>query len=153
MKKEYSSEELLYKASAYCSVSEHCISEVKNKLQNWDASANDQDEIIDYLVKNDFINERRYSEAFVKDKFRFNKWGRIKIQLALKTKGIKKSDIDEALSLINETEYENLLISILKNKLRALKYNSEYEKRGKLMLFAQSKGFEYNIIKKTLDNL
>lgn len=151
-KDEYSQEELLHKAAAYCSTSEHCISEVEDKLQKWGASESDRHKIIDYLIKNDFINEHRYAKAFVKDKFRFNKWGKVKILLALKAKGIEKNVIESSLSVIDDSEYEEVLSSILQSKLKSIKYNSEYEKKGKLMLFAQSRGFEYSVIEKVLHN-
>ncbi len=152
MKKEYSPEELLHKAAAYCSASEHCISEVKNKLESWGASESEQQRIIEYLEKNNFLNEERYAEAFVKDKFRFNKWGKVKIYMALTAKDVGKKAADAALSAIDETEYEEMLTAILKSKAKSIKYKSEYERKGKLTLFAQSRGFEYNVIEKVLKN-
>ena len=150
MKKEYTLEELLHKAASYCSISEHCISEVNEKLQKWELSDDDRKKIIKTLVKDDFINEQRYAEAFVRDKFRFNKWGKIKISFALNDKKIDKELISSALDLIDEGEYEEMLASILKTKLADLKYIYEYEKQGKLFKFAQSRGFENNVIERVL---
>ena len=151
MAKKYSFEELLQKMATYCSVSERCISEVDEKLQKLEVTDTDRKKIIKQLVKNDFINEQRYAQAFAKDKFRFNKWGKMKISFALKGKGIDSEQISNALALIDEGEYEEMLSSILKTKLAGLKYNSEYEKRGKLFRFAQSRGFESNAIQKSLN--
>ena len=150
MKKEYTLDELLHKTASYCSISEHCVSEVDEKLQKWEASDADRKKIIKHLIKNDFINEQRYAEAFVKDKFRFNKWGKLKISFALNAKGIDKELISNALDTIDESEYEEMLVSILKTKLGGLKYASEYEKQGKLFRFAQSRGFEYGVIERVL---
>ena len=50
-------------------------------------------------------------------------------------------------------EYLEKLQQILRDKLRSLKYSSEYEKKGKLFKFAQSRGFESNAISKIIDNL
>ncbi|NDV47124.1 RecX family transcriptional regulator [Paludibacter sp. 221] len=153
MKKEYSFEELLHKVASYCSISEHCISEVDEKLQKWEVSFADREKIINRMVSEDFINEERYAKAFVKDKFRFNKWGKIKISLALKAKRVDDVVISEALSIIDEGEYEEMLSAILKTKLSSLKYNFEYEKQGKLYRFAQSRGFENNVIECVLRNM
>jgi len=153
MKKEYSLEELLHKAASYCSISEHCVSEVETKLDAWCVGCDDKSTIIKRLIEEDFINEKRFCIFFVKDKFRFNKWGKIKISFALKGKGINNALISEALNTIDDGEYEELLASILQTKLVGLKYEFEYEKQGKLFRFAQSRGFENNVIEKVLRNL
>ena len=146
MKKEYTLEELLHKAASYCSISEHCVSEVEEKLTAWGVSITDKQKIIDRLISEDFINEKRFCIYFVKDKFRFNKWGKIKISYALKQKGLSSELINSALSTIDEGEYQEMLASILKTKLVGLKFEYEYEKQGKLFRFAQSRGFESNVI-------
>jgi len=74
MKKEYTLDELLHKAASYCSISEHCVLEVEDKLTAWGVSDGDKKTIIDRLISEDFINEKRYCTYFVKDKFHFNKY-------------------------------------------------------------------------------
>lgn len=153
MIKEYTVEELLHKAASYCSISEHCVSEVEDKLTAWCVGCDDKSKIIDRLIAEDFINEKRYSIFFVKDKFRFNKWGKIKIGYALRQKGISDELIHQALSTIDEGEYEEMLASILKTKLSGLKYEYEYEKQGKLFNFAQSRGFESQVINRVVKSI
>ena len=150
MKKEYPLEELLHKAASYCSISEHCVSEVEEKLSAWGVSVTDKQKIINRLISEDFINEKRFCIYFVKDKFRFNKWGKIKISYFLKQKGLSNELINKALETIDDGEYEEMLASILKTKLAGLKYEYEYEKQGKLFRFAQSRGFESNVIDRIL---
>jgi regulatory protein len=153
MKKEYTVEELLHKAASYCSISEHCISEVEDKLTAWSVEFDDKAAIINQLISEDFINEKRYSIFYVKDKFRFNKWGKIKIGYALRQKGISDELINQALSTIDDGEYEEMLASILKTKLSGLKYEFEYEKQGKLFNFAQSRGFESQVINRVVKSI
>jgi regulatory protein len=150
MKKEYTLEELLHKAASYCSISEHCVSEVEEKLSVWGVSVTDKQKIIDRLISEDFINEKRFCIYFVRDKFRFNKWGKIKISYTLKQKGISNKLINSSLSTIDEGEYQEMLASILKTKLVGLKFEYEYEKQGKLFRFAQSRGFENNVIDRVI---
>jgi len=150
MKKQYTFDELLHKAASYCSISEHSISEVNAKLKAWEVEEGDRKKIIKKLTEDDFINEKRYAVAFVRDKFRLNKWGKIKITMYLREKGIEKELIHSALDKIDEGEYEELLSTLLKNKLKSIKYNFEYEKQGKLFRFAQSRGFENNVIERVL---
>ena len=153
MKKEYTLEELLHKAASYCSISEHCVSEVEEKLNAWCIECDDKAKIINRLIDEDFINEKRYCVYFVKDKFRFNKWGKIKISYALKQKRLSNELINMALGTIDEGEYDEMLAALLKTKLAVLKYEFEYEKQGKLFRFAQSRGFENNVIERVLRNI
>ena len=153
MKKEYSFEELLHKAASYCSISEHCISDVEDKLTAWGMTEDKKHKIIDKLIEDDFINEKRYCIAFAKDKFHFNKWGKIKISYSLKQKGLDSKLIDMALKTIDEGEYEEMLAVLLKNKLKTIKWEYEYEKMGKLFNFAQSRGFESNVIDRVIRTL
>lgn len=153
MKKEYTLDELLHKAASYCSISEHCVSEVEEKLNAWCIGCDDKSEIIQHLITEDFINEKRYCIHYAKDKFRFNKWGKIKISYALKQKGLSNELIDYALSTIDDGEYEEMLAAILKTKLIGLKYEFEYEKQGKLFNFAQSRGFESQIIYRVVKSI
>ena len=153
MKKEYTLEGLLHKAASYCSISEHCISEVEDKLNAWCIECDDKAKIINRLIDEDFINEKRYCAYFVKDKFRFNKWGKVKISYALKQKGLSDELINAALQTIDEGEYDEMLAALLKTKLTGLKYEFEYEKQGKLFRFAQSRGFENNVIERVLRNI
>jgi len=150
MKKKYTFEELLHKAASYCSISEHCVSDVETKLIAWDVSPDDRKKIIVRLKKDDFINEQRFCNAFVKDKFRYNKWGKVKISLVLKAKGLSSEMIDSAISLIDEGEYDEMLAAILKTKLPTISYEYEYEKQGKLFRFAQSRGFELSVIERVI---
>jgi len=153
MKKEYTLEELLHKAASYCSISEHCISEVEDKLNAWCIECDDKAKIINRLIDEDFINEKRYCAYFVKDKFRFNKWGKVKISYALKQKGLSDELINAALQTIDEGEYDEMLAALLKTKLTGLKYEFEYEKQGKLFRFAQSRGFESDVINRVMRNI
>lgn len=150
MKKLYSFDDLLHKAASYCSISEHCVSEVETKLKAWDVSETDRTKIVERLQAEDFINEKRYAVSFAGDKFRFNKWGKIKIALALRGKGIDKQLIDESIKKIDDGEYEESLATLLQNKVKTLKYNFEYEKQGKLFRFAQSRGFENSVIERVI---
>ncbi len=150
MKKEYTFDELRSKAASYCAIAEHCISEVDLKLRAWQVEDTDRKKIIEKLIADDFINEKRYANSFVRDKFHLNKWGKIKMAMALREKGIEKSLIDNALEQIDEGEYQEMLATLLKAKVKTIKYEFEYEKQGKLFRFAQSRGFENEVIERVI---
>ncbi len=150
-KKQYTIQELKQKASAYCARSEHCISEVYTKLRQWNCNNDDCQLIIDELVENDFINEKRYAETYVKEKFKFNRWGNRKIAQALAQKRVDKKAVQQALELIDKEEYQNTLKQLIDKKEKSIKYSNEYEKKTKLFRFAQSRGFENNLIENVLN--
>ena len=145
--------EALQKAAAYCSLSEKCEYEVKEKLRTWDVSNTDVAKVIDQLRHDDFINDARYCTYYTRDKFRFNRWGKIKIGMMLRSKQLPEEEITNALAQIDEAEYEEALVVILQTKLKSLTYKFAYEKQGKLFRFAQSRGFEHNIISNVLRQL
>ena len=145
--------EALQKAAAYCSLSEKCEYEVKEKLRTWDVSNTDVAKVIDQLRHDDFINDARYCTYYTRDKYRFNRWGKIKIGMMLRSKQLPEEEITNALAQIDEAEYEEALVVILQTKLKSLTYKFEYEKQGKLFRFAQSRGFEHNIVSNVLRQL
>lgn len=146
-------EQMLFKASAYCATAEHCEADVRTKLQTWACAPEHIDKIIDYLKNENFLNEQRYCNAFVRDKFRFNQWGKTKIAMMLRTKNIAEETIAEAIDQIDEETYQQTVTTLLQTKLKGLKYRDDYDRKAKLIRFAQGRGFEYNIIAACLDQL
>lgn len=146
-------EQMVFKASAYCATAEHCEADVREKLRTWACAPEHIDKIIDYLKQENFLNEQRYCNAFVRDKFRFNQWGKTKIAIMLRAKGLADAYIDEALAQIDDTAYVATLANLLDAKQRGLKYRDDYDRKAKLIRFAQGRGFEYNIIAACLDQL
>ncbi|MGN0036142.1 MAG: regulatory protein RecX [Bacteroidaceae bacterium] len=140
--KELTEKEALYKAAAYCSTAEHCLSEVASKLADWGQSAEAVESILTRLVREGFIDEVRYARSFVREKFGCNRWGRIKIRQALRQKGIPSSFGAEALSEIDEQEYLSVLRALLEAKRRSVRANTAYEAKAKLVRFAVGRGFE-----------
>lgn len=145
-------DEILYKLAARCSVSELCLSDVEGKLAKYDLPEEEKTRILRHLVEEKYIDDRRYAEAYVRDKYRFNKWGRMKIAQGLRMKGIDRETIETAMEAIDEQEYMNILRDLLKAKRRSTKGKSEYEINGKLARFAIGRGFEYAAIRQCLGN-
>lgn len=139
------------KIEAYCSKAEHCTSEVVTKLKSWNINERQIAEIVARLCKEKYINDLRYSRCYVKDKFRYNHWGRIKITQALRIKNINEDDIKEAIEELDQQEYETTLKRLLAQKRKSIKASSDYEHNGKLVRFALGRGFEMSIINKYLN--
>jgi regulatory protein len=148
-------EETLYKTSlskamALCSRREYCPEDIRLKLQSWGLGENDTCRIIEILIKENFLNENRFAEAFVKDKFNYNKWGKVKIAAHLKMKKIPSGIIRSALDCIDDEIYKKTLNDLIVSHRRSVKSKNQYDLKGKLLRFGLSKGFEsellYNII-------
>lgn len=138
--------EALHRAAALCSSAEHCTADIREKLARWGVTEADSRTIIDRLVQERFIDEQRYAVAFVKDKFRFSGWGRIKMRYALQQKRIDGSDIDHALATLDEEQYNDRLLELLQAKSRSIRDDDPKARRAKLFRFATSRGFESALI-------
>ena len=91
----------LKRAMNLCSKSEHCKKDMQYKLNSWKLTSERENEaIIQNLLANKFIDEKRYARSYTQDKFRFNKWGKIKIRVMLKSRGINENDIEYGLGII-----------------------------------------------------
>ncbi len=146
MKRPLTYDEALHKAAALCTRSEKCEFDIHTKLIAWEISEENSTKIINYLKKEKYIDNARFCSFFVKDKSRFNKWGKIKIAYALRGKKINSNLIEQALEEINEEDTLSILLSILTNKSKTIKYKDNYDKKAKLIRFALSRGFEMSLI-------
>jgi regulatory protein len=149
----YSKKEALAALTRICSKKETCTSEAIEKLTDWGISNSDANEILEYLIKEKYIDNLRYATHFASDKFRFNKWGRYKILNSLKQKHISGQFISAALENISKDDYLLLLKEELMKKFRSLPKSSDYEIKGKLYRFAASRGFENDLIMDLLNEI
>ena len=148
--KEISPGEALNKAAAYCTLCERCISEVSTKLTAWNVPHSEQKKIIGRLIEENFIDEARYCRAFVNDKVRFNRWGRIKITAALREKHLPQEYIREALESIDEEIYQQSLKEVIEIKRRELKGKNDFATQQKIIRHAASRGYEPSLIITTI---
>ncbi|MDD6209067.1 MAG: regulatory protein RecX [Bacteroidales bacterium] len=137
--------EVLKQCASYCSASEHCTSDIKKRLEKSELDENAQKRILDRLMQERFIDDSRYCSAFVRDKIRFNKWGKKRIAFELRKKEIAPPLILETLNDIDPVFYEETLKEILKKKAKALKTQNSKEAFYKLASFASGKGFETDL--------
>lgn len=143
--KELTEQEALHKAAAYCSVAEHCCSEVMKKLQAWGVEQEAAERIVVRLIEEKFIDESRFAASFARDKFRFSKWGRVKIACEMRMRSLSREDIDSGLAAIDETEYLEVLEKLVRAKAATVKAKDRYDLYGKLMRYATGKGYEPNL--------
>ena len=144
-------QEAYLQLAALCAQAEHCQQEMRDKMRRWELDETVQNRIIARLVKERYVDDERYARAFVKDKIRYNKWGRRKVQQALWMKRIDADIQQRVLDEIDEKEYLDVLRPLLKQKRKSIKAESDYELNQKLLRFALSRGFGFDIIRQCLD--
>ncbi len=115
-------------------------------MQYWHLSTADQEAIIDQLIHEKFIDEARFAQAYVKDKFVFNKWGKYKISFQLKLKKVPQNLIEDALNQIEEESYKTTIQELAQSKLKQIKGKTSYEKKAKLVRFLVQRGFEMEAV-------
>jgi regulatory protein len=147
MKKEIA----LNKCMAMCSKSEYCIFDIRQKLIRWEVE--EPDAVIDQLIEDRFLDEERYVPAFVRDKFRFNRWGKIKIAHHLRQKQIPDYLIKKSMAEIKEGEYYEAGIALLQSKLKSVKYKDHYDLKNKLVRFMAGRGFEPSLVYQWVDEV
>ena len=151
MIKEKTEQEAYLQLAAICAQAEHCEQDMRDKMKRWGVPPEAQDRVISQLVKERYIDNERFARAFVKDKVRYNKWGRRKVQQALWMKRIDDDIQHRVLDEIDDKEYLDVLVPLLKQKRKSIKADDDYELNQKLVRFALSRGFDYSIIRQCLD--
>lgn len=140
--------QLLSKLEHYCAYRERCRLDARQKLRELgETDEATQQRILAQLEKNRFIDEARYARAFALDKFNLHAWGKVKIALALREKGITEKQVDAALAEINPRDYERALKKLLQKKRAELRGEKDaFQKKGKLAHYLISKGYEADTV-------
>lgn len=149
--KEITEQEAYLRLTALCAQAEHCQQEMLEKMKKWELADEAQARVMERLLKERYVDDERYARAFVMDKIRYNKWGRRKVEQALWMKRIDKGIQERVLSEVDDEEYVSALRPLLKQKQRSTKAASDYELRQKLIRFALSRGFGFDIIRQCID--
>jgi regulatory protein len=147
---EKTTQEIFAKMAALCSRSEQCSTDVYKKITTTGLSNIEADEIIEKLKAEKFIDDERYIRSYVSDKFKFNKWGKVKIRHYLKIKGLHDDLIQIGLAEIDADKYHETLLKTMKEKARKVKKKNKFEKMGQIIRFAQNRGFEPEMIHRYL---
>ena len=141
-KKSLTEAELYRIGSSMCARTEHCQAEVRAKLLRGTDDEGLVDRVIEKLCQEKFIDEERYARAFISDKLRFARWGRLKIRQELWSKQVPEAVYAPLLDSIDEKQYVSTLKELLRAKKKAIRARDDYEGKAKLLRFGVSRGFE-----------
>ncbi|MDG1099070.1 MAG: regulatory protein RecX [Bacteroidia bacterium] len=136
----------------YCAYQERSQKEVKNKLYEMGLYTDQVNELMLYLIQENYLNEERFAMHFAASKMRQKKWGRRKIEVALKEKGVTEKLIKQSIAALNKIQYSSNLEALIEKKDRTLKYSSEYERKQKLIRYFLGRGYLWTEIEIALED-
>ena len=126
---------------------------MKEKMTRWGIDEDAQQRVVEYLVANRYVDDRRYARSFVNDKLKYNKWGPRKIEQSLWMKHIDESILREALDDVDNEDYISVLRPLLTSKRKTTKAETDYEMNQKLLRFAIGRGFTFEQVKEVIDDV
>jgi regulatory protein len=144
--KDLTTQQIESKLQYYCSYQDRCHKEVIEKLKTFNIKSNESNEIISNLIKDNYLNESRFSENFVRGKFKIKNWGKVRIVRELKQRNISRYNINLGLKKIDSQEYQNKLDEIFKNKLSSLDNLNKTIIKKKIISYLLYRGWESNLI-------
>lgn len=146
-------ERALAKAMRYCSFQERCQLDLTNRFIAWDVKKENFDKLLDVLIADDFLNENRYVEAYVRGKFRIKKWGKNKIKMGLMAKRVYDEKLFNTVveTEILEEDYLKTLQTLVEKKSLLIIESDEFKKRDKLYRYMLGKGYESELVSKELN--
>ena len=151
--KDLTTKQIESKLQYYCSYQDRCHKEVIEKLKTFNIKSNESNEIISNLIKDNYLNESRFSENFVRGKFKIKNWGKVRIVRELKQRDISRYNINLGLKEIDSQEYQNKLDEIFKNKLSSLDNLNKTIKKKKIISYLLYRGWESNLIYSKINEL
>ncbi|MDO4229329.1 MAG: regulatory protein RecX [Capnocytophaga sp.] len=151
--KTYTVEEAKRKLEAFCAYQERYHKEVINKLQQMRMIPLAIDEIVVHLIQNGFLNEERFAKSFARGKFRYKKWGRVRIKQELKHRGLSVYVIQSALEEIDDEEYIEVFEALAEKKQAEIKEKNLYKAKRKLADYLLYRGWESDLVYDKINEL
>ncbi len=149
--KSYTFDEIKQKLVNYCVYQDRCHSEIEQKMRDFLLIPEAKDEIFLYLIKENYLNEERFTRSYIRGKFYIKHWGRNKIRMNLKQKGITEKLISNSMDEIDEDDYIKSVNKIYQDYYSKQKGLKEYQKKSKTIKHLMSKGYEYDVILEASD--
>lgn len=144
--KKFSLSEIQQKLEYYCAYQERCYKEVENKLFDFHLTAEEKEQVLIYLIENNFINEERFAKSFVRGKHNYKFWGKNRITNELKFRNISSRIIQEALKEIPENTYLENFHRLAEKHWDTIKERKGPKKNKKFVDYLLRKGYETSLI-------
>ncbi len=151
-KKLFTFKETKQKLADYCVYQDRCHQEVEQKMREYVLIPEAKDEILLYLMQENYLNEERFTRSYIRGKFYMKSWGKNKIRNHLKFKGISSKLIDSCWDEIDENDYQKTLERVWEKYYATMKGLKDYQKNMKTTKYLMTRGFEYSEILKLNEN-
>lgn len=151
--KSYNLEEIRSKMEYYCSYQDRCYKEVEVKLKSFNLIPEAKEQIMIFLIENNYINEERFAKSFVRGKHNYKKWGKKRINIELKVREISRKNIDLALQEIPEELYIQNFNELAEKQWNSIAEKNSTKKNKKWVDFLLRKGYESHLIYDKLTEL
>ena len=127
--------------------------EVIQKLNKLKVYGDSIEEYIAHLINNDFLNEKRFAESYVRGKFNNNDWGKIRIVRELESRNISQVNIENALTEINHEDYLKKVRVLSKKIINENNDKTKEKIKEKIYSRLEYKGWEKELIYEEINNL
>ena len=118
--------ELMEMAVKYISIRLRSIKEVKDYLLKKGGSNNEVEDAVQKLIESGYLDDDRFTKAFIKDKLKFTTIGDYKIKMQLNKLGVSTSIIEDNMNKIDEHIIEEKIKKIIeKDKKTNKKYSGQ----------------------------
>ncbi|CCG54570.1 Regulatory protein RecX [Flavobacterium indicum GPTSA100-9 = DSM 17447] len=151
--KSYSIDEIRSKMEYFCSYQDRCYQEVEEKLKNFNLIPAAKEQVMIFLIENNYINEERFAKSFARGKHNYKSWGKVRISLELKFRGISKKNIELALAEISTENYFNHFHQLAEKHWESCKERKGPKKNKKFVDFLLRKGYESHLVYDKLQEL
>ena len=141
------------KVEFYCAYQERCRMEIIQKLKKLKIYGDSIEEYIVHLINNDFLNEKRFAESYVRGKFNNNDWGKIRIVRELESRNISQVNIENALTEINHEDYLKKVRVLSKKIINENNDKTKEKIKEKIYSRLEYKGWEKELIYEEINNL
>lgn len=152
-RKTKSAQQALQSLMRLCSRAEKSTGDARRLMRTWGVPEAEQQEVVDKLVAQRFIDNRRYAEAYAREKSSLAGWGARKIAMQLRQKGVERDVITQTLAILDADAQNDKLVEKLQRKQRTTKAANDYELRGKLLRYALGLGYDYEQAMGALDKI
>jgi regulatory protein len=139
-------DEARQKIARFCAYQERAHAEVEEKLYSYGLHRDEVEELLAWLITENFVNEERFAMAFAGGKFRVKRWGKLKIKQYLQQKKVSDYSINKAIDAIEDREYTNSLDYLIEKAAKSAKAVNIFEHRHKISRSMISKGYEPELV-------
>ena len=146
-------EQALASLQRLCARAEKSSGDALRLMTTWKVEKSKQQEILQQLLRDKFIDDERYAEAFIREKTSLSTWGEYKIRTALRRKGIAEEIINSKLSLLDSGDNIERLTLRLQRKARSIKYDTAYQLKTKLLRYGLSSGFQMDQVMSSVEQV